>query len=291
MLIASLSDIHTDYPENREAVVRLAAEIHARRADVVIVAGDISHKDDRISRALLALREVAPRVVYLPGNHDLWFDVPLASEREDLDTWHRYRVDLEALARAAGAHYLPSGPLVVEGVAIAGSCGWYDYSLAPEWLRTTVPEGTLEKKQLDGLMWSDARFIAFRDPARRLMSDAEVARIMEAELAGQLAELEARGDVEHVVVATHHQPFYEVVSRTGKLHWEFFNAFMGSVGLGEVIRRSSKVKAAIYGHTHVIGSHAVGSLRVFGTPLGYPRERKGLSAEELVASRIGWIEL
>jgi predicted phosphohydrolase len=289
VLIASVSDIHTDFAENRDAVVRLASEIHGRRADVVIIAGDVSHKNDRISRALRAFREVASVVGYVPGNHDLWFDVPGAPSRSDLDTWHRYRIELRELTESCGAHYLPASPLVIGDVAIVGSCGWYDYSLAPEWLRSSVNEEALAAKQFGGVMWKDALCIAFRDSERQLMRDADVARVMERELKAQLDEVAERSDVKQVVVATHHQPFYEVVERTGTLPWEYFNAFMGSTGLGEVIKSSHKVKTAVYGHTHVVGEHAVGDIRVYGTPLGYPRERRGLTDEEIVKTRIGWI--
>jgi 3',5'-cyclic AMP phosphodiesterase CpdA len=289
MLIASLSDIHTDFEENRDVVVKLAAHIHREKADVVIVAGDVSHKNDRINRALRALKEAVKIVAYIPGNHDLWFDVPYAAERPDLDTWRRYHVELKEVCEAAGAHYLPASPLVLGELAIVGSCGWYDYSLAPEWLRASLTPETLQAKQYGGVMWSDARFIAFRDAAGNIMRDPEVARRMEAELREHLARMDADESVKRVVAVTHHQPFYEVVERTGTLPWEFFNAFMGSTGLGEAIQSAAKVTTAIYGHTHVVREHQVGNLRVYGTPLGYPRERKGLSLEEIVASRIGWI--
>lgn len=289
MLIASVSDIHTDFAENRDAVVKLAAEIHGRRADAVIVAGDVSHKNDRISRALRAFKEVAGIIAYVPGNHDLWFDVPSARTRLDLDTWHRYRVELKELAEAAGAHYLPAAPLILGDLAVVGSCGWYDYSLAPPWLRSPENQEMLAAKQFGGVMWSDARFIAFRNGEGELMGDPEVARAMERELKAQLESVCDRSDVRQIVVATHHQPFYEVVERRGTLPWEYFNAFMGSTGLGDVIKSSSKVKTAVYGHTHFVGEHEVGAIRVYGTPLGYPRERKGLSEEEIIRTRIGWI--
>ncbi|MEM7674454.1 MAG: metallophosphoesterase, partial [Myxococcota bacterium] len=72
MRIATVSDLHTDFAENRGAVVKLAVAIHAGAADVVVVAGDVSHKDERIDRALRAFAEVAGQVAYIPGNHDLW---------------------------------------------------------------------------------------------------------------------------------------------------------------------------------------------------------------------------
>lgn len=291
MRIASVSDLHTDYPENRDAVVKLAIAIHEGGADVLIVAGDVSHKNDRIRRALAALKEAAPIVAYIPGNHDLWFDVPYAPAREDLDTWQRYRHELRQVATDAGAHYLPAGPLYVEDVAIVGTCGWYDYSLMPEALREGVGLEALESKQYGGVMWSDARFIAFRDADKNLMPDVDVARQMERELLAHVAQAEEKEGVEHIVAVTHHQPFDRVVTHTGQMPWEFFCAFMGSEGLGRVIASSDKIRHAIYGHTHIVGDHDVDGVRVFGTALGYPRERKGLSEDEVVASRVGWIDL
>ena len=291
MRIASVSDLHTDFPANQQAVVALATEIHRRSADAVIIAGDISHKDDRIRRVMLGLKEVAPAVAYVPGNHDLWFDVPSARTRPELDTWKRYRSELRAIAEQAGVHYLPADPLVLGNVAIVGCCGWYDYSFVKPWLRRSVDDATLASKQYGGVMWTDARLIAFRDAAGALMSDADVARRMEADLRAHLTTVEAREDIEHVIVVTHHQPFDEVVHRTGTLPWEFFTAYMGSRGLGDVIRSGRKVHAAIYGHSHLIGEHLIDGLRVYGTALGYPRERHGVSEDELKKTRIGWIEL
>jgi len=292
--IASVSDLHTDYAENRELVVALATEIHRRGVDAVIVAGDVSHKDDRIRRALAAFREVAPEVLYVPGNHDLWFDVADAPSRPELDTWRRYRELLPALVEAEGAIYLPKAPFVRLGIGFAGACGWYDYSfLLPE-LRAELGDA-LGRKQLDGFMWADSLRTAFRTADGAIMDDARVARIMERELAAQLDALEAREDVRCVVAVTHHLAFEEAVYRSRRMPWEFFNGFMGSRGMGEVIGARAKVAVAIYGHTHFTGDRRLEiggrSVRVVGTALGYPRERFGASAEEVVATRIAWLEL
>lgn len=291
MRIASVSDLHTDYEENRDAVVKIAAEIHRRDADLTIIAGDVSHRDDRIHRAVAAFAAVCDRVAYIPGNHDLWFDVPNASARSDLDTWRRYEVDLKAIVEDAGGHYLPSAPLVLGAVAVIGSCGWYDYSLVLPKLRTVLDDATLAKKQLGQLGWSDARYIAFRDARGAVMGDPAVARRMETQLRGQLEAVEADDRVAHVVAVTHHLPYTQVVSRTGELPWEFFNAFMGSAGLGHVISSGEKVRVAIHGHTHIIGEAMIGPIRVYGTALGYPRERHGVDAAALIDTRIGWIDL
>ena len=291
MRIATVSDLHTDFAENREAVVKLAVAIHQAGADVVVVAGDVSHKDERIDRALRAFGQVAETVAYIPGNHDLWYDVPLAADRPELDTWKRYSSELKAICEAAGAHYLPAAPLVIGRTAIVGSCGWYDYSFMAPSFRAQIDDMALATKTLDGLMWSDARFIAFRDEDGNLMPDPAVARRMEAQLAEHLQRMDGDDGIDEVVAVTHHQPFYEVVSRTGQLPWEYFCAFMGSAGLGETIRRSPKVRTVVYGHTHVVGRHELDGLLAYGTPLGYPRERRGLPADQLADTRIGWIDI
>jgi len=128
-------------------------------------------------------------------------------------------------------HYLPASPARDRRRReIVGSCGWYDYSLAPPWLLSTIDSKALAAKQFGGVMWKDALCIAFRDRAGELMGDVEVARTMEKELKAQIDLVADRADVKEVIVATHHQPFYEVVNRTGTLPWEYFNAFMGSTG-------------------------------------------------------------
>lgn len=288
--IATVSDLHTDYEENRDALVKLAVEIHSRQADLVIVAGDVSHRPDRISRALRAFKEAAPQVAYVPGNHEMWFDVPSARDRPDLNSWQRYRDELRNVAEDAGAHYLPAAPLVLGTIAVAGTCGWYDYSLMLAAYRSQVGLDALEAKTFGGVMWSDARYVAFRHPDGRIMTDPEVAARMELDLQRQLDQLDANSAVDEIVVVTHHQPFSEVVRRTGTLPWEYFNAFMGSAGLGETIMSSPKVRTAVYGHTHIVGEFDVRGIRVYGTALGYPRERKGLDDRALLESRIGWIE-
>ena len=39
------------------------------------------------------------------------------------------------------------------------------------------------------------------------------------------------------------------------------------------------------------GDRQIGPIRVYGTALGYPRERKDLTEDDVARTRIGWIEL
>jgi predicted phosphodiesterase len=293
MHIASVSDIHLDYKANRGLFIKMAAEIGARRADAVVVVGDVSHIDELIVRSIRILAREAERVAYVPGNHDLWVDRPGEDLRNDFDfnTWKRHDEDLKTMIESEGGHYLPAWPLRLGDVAIAGSCGWYDYSFLQPEFRNQISEPSLLEQTIGGMQWGDRTRIAFRDTEGRLMSNPEVARRMENALDAQLGSLERDPAVERVVCATHHQQYEQTVRRAGTLPWEFFNAFMGSCRMGELIEKHSKVGHVIYGHTHALGEYRVGARRVFGTPLGYPRERKGVSDDEILRTRIGWIEL
>lgn len=290
MRVATVSDLHMDFRPNRELFVHLAGAMLKGGADVVVVAGDISHHIEWIERTFASLKAFCEDVLFVPGNHDLWFDVPNAAADDQLDTWNRYTHQLRTVCEGAGVHYLPAAPWIRDGFGVSGTCGWYDYSLMLPKIRATVSEEALAKKRYGKMGWSDARFIAFRDDDGAVMPDPAVSARMTEAFRAQLAELEADAGVRDVLAVTHHLPFEEAAHRTGTLPWEYFNAFMGSTALGDTIEAFSKVRWVVYGHTHVLGAFERNGRRVYGTPLGYPRERKGLSLEEVLETRIGWID-
>lgn len=283
--IASVSDLHIDFAINRNILVQLAAVIHARGADVVIIAGDVSHVDEHIAVAVRAFKVVAPHVVYLPGNHDLWL------LNGGNNSWDRYRSTLPEIVQNEGGHYLPDAPFVVDQLALAGTTGWYDYSMMrPEYAEIISPEAVRQQKW-KGIKWSDAKYTAFRDSSGELMSNESVARQMERELKAQLDELERRDSVKNVLVATHFLPFKASLGEAKGLPWDYFDAFMGSVSLGDTILSSTKVRHVVYGHTHRPNELGIEGMTVRGTPLGYPRERRHLSEDEIIERAIGWVEL
>jgi len=289
MRVASVSDLHLDHSDNRGLMPALAAEVHRGEADLVVIAGDVSHARAWIDRAIRAFQVVAPKVAYLPGNHDLW--MPRRALQDGGDTWHRYRRELRDLTTELGAIYLPSEPYRDGPVAIVGTCGWYDHGFLLEEHRGLLDGDARREKRLDRYQWSDAHFVRFRDASGTTMDDAAVLDVMLDELETQLDVVQTDPTIERVMVATHHLPFEELVLRTGTLPWEFFNAFMGSPRLGELILRYDKVTSVLYGHTHRGRDVRIAGRRVAGTPLGYPRERAAMRAEDVAATRVAWWNL
>ena len=292
MRIASVSDLHVDFAKNREAVVQMATAVHRRNADLVIVAGDVSHVDDHIAKVLKAFRLAAPHVAYIPGNHDLWFARRDARSDRSLDSWQRYRHDLKLLVESEGCHYLPAKPLRLSNMALVGTCGWYDYSMLAFGHREQFGEEAIKAKTWDGAIWSDGHFVVFRDEHGELMGDEAVARVMERDLEAQLSDVDMDPEVETVVVATHVLAFRAALGSTAsKMPWAYFNAFMGSTRLGDIVRSSKKVRAAVYGHTHRPGRFDVGDIQVVGRPLGYPKERKDEPEQLLIQNHVAWIDI
>ena len=69
--IWALSDLHTDYPENRAWCDSIASSTRYRR-DVLLVAGDVSDDTDILQRTLRGFVRAFGAVFFTPGNHDVW---------------------------------------------------------------------------------------------------------------------------------------------------------------------------------------------------------------------------
>jgi 3',5'-cyclic AMP phosphodiesterase CpdA len=65
----AVSDLHCSYPANRRIVDDLRPECEN---DWLIVAGDVSDTFSDIEDVLRQLRQRYARLIWTPGNHDLW---------------------------------------------------------------------------------------------------------------------------------------------------------------------------------------------------------------------------
>jgi Icc-related predicted phosphoesterase len=284
--VAFTSDLHADH--HPEVVELIASAATTAGVEVLIVAGDVSPSLEKLREVLGRLREAAPRVAFVPGNHDLW-----STGGGDPDARARYEDVLPGICARAGVDYLPSGPIVLDGGTIVGQTGWYDLSLKDPAHDATISRAAYEEGRFGALAWSDKRYI--RWPG--VDGDAGLTSLMASRLARDLAR--APHD-RPALVATHMLPFAELVARR-PLPWGFVNAFLGSTQLGAVIGAAAQaglpVARAICGHTHFrrtaevsLGGRAV---PVETSPIGYPREvrMQGRALDEHVAERVRIVEI
>lgn len=66
----AISDVHIDYQENFNILTDFARRGH--RLDALIIAGDVTDRLDRLQQLLEIVVPCFHRVLYVPGNHELW---------------------------------------------------------------------------------------------------------------------------------------------------------------------------------------------------------------------------
>ena len=143
LTIGLLSDVHAHRPDQAEALAGLIEHINAQPApDLLLLAGDVSHRTAELSSFLGALRADCPRC-WVPGNHDVWVIDP---ESADDSAELRYRQRFAAISEAQGWHYLPAGPLLLPelGLAAVGTLGWFTGPGFSEWFDQPSSEQDLE---------------------------------------------------------------------------------------------------------------------------------------------------
>ncbi len=282
MRLCFTSDLHVDHhPEVVDAVARA---VRAHRADVLVVAGDVSPHLGRLGDALRAFADAAPVVAFVPGNHDLW------CASADEDSRSRYLETLPRLCRDAGVHPLHVEALPVNGAVLVGQTGWYDYSLRDPTYDGAIPLDAYHTGRYGRLQWTDKRFC--RWPG----DDEHVTAWMADRLR---ADLERVSSGRKAVVVTHMLPFDDLAARP-PLPWAFVRGFLGATRLGDVILEAARggvdVARVVAGHTHHARTAHVDAggrtLVAETSPIGYPREyRRDGDLARRVADRVRVVEV
>jgi len=70
MRVFAISDLHVDYAANASWVASLPTSQYLD--DILIVAGDVSNSLQQLEWALKTIAARFKKVLFVPGNHDLW---------------------------------------------------------------------------------------------------------------------------------------------------------------------------------------------------------------------------
>lgn len=117
MRIHTVSDIHADYPENFEWVLRLSKQDYQN--DVLILPGDVSDDLNLLSRVLDAFKQSFSEVFFVPGNHELWVG---------RDQHNCSLTKFEEVLNLCKEHGVHTMPLTLNKVTIVPLFSWYDFS-------------------------------------------------------------------------------------------------------------------------------------------------------------------
>lgn len=264
--IGVLSDLHVDLnnsqcsPSIEEA---LCSVIKKRKLDMMIIAGDVSNHYASTMDTMISLeRDSGIPCLFVPGNHDLWQE-----QAEGAPPGIDCGIDpyKELLAYP---HNLSNGPyLIGSDWAVVGDAGWYDYSFG----ESSFTEEQFQERTKGERIWKDKLNVHWG------RSDREMTDYFYDRLKGQLESVKER----QVIFVTHTLAHREFTVPLPNEEWRYFNAFLGSVRYGELIKEyADSVRYAVSGHVHYRKRMMIGKTECMNTCLGYVREwRCGRDAE------------
>ncbi|MGA5220734.1 metallophosphoesterase family protein [Streptomyces cinereoruber] len=254
--LLAISDLHVAYRENRAIVESLRPTTDK---DWLLVAGDVGEMSEDVEWALSLLSERFARVVWAPGNHELWTpkDDPVQLRGQE-----RYEY-LVALCRRLGV-LTPEDPYPVwrgagGPVTVAPLFVLYDYSFRVPGV--TTKEESLARAEENGILCTD-EFFLHPDPyaSREAWCEARVA-LTEKRLAAC--------DPELPTVLVNHYPLVREPTRI--LRHPDFAQWCGTERTADWHLRF-RARAVVYGHLHIPRTTWYDGVRFEEVSVGYPRE-------------------
>lgn len=248
MRLFAVSDLHVDYQPNVDWIAGLSRSEYL--TDVLIVAGDLSHRQALLLDCLSALAERFAEVLFVPGNHDIWVgrnDPGHSLERHD------------ALLEAVSDRGIHTQPLYLPEVAVVPMLSWYDFSFGE-------PGRKLQ------LAWMD--FHRCRWPADWSAPDVSTAFLARN---GDADTVNANLGHRSLVTFSHFMPRADLLPALAVKHFGFLLPVLGGWAIDKALRcyRSGAAEPAhhhVYGHSHVNVDRRIDGVRYINNARGYPNE-------------------
>lgn len=252
----AVSDIHVTYKENRQLIEDLWPE---SASDWLLVAGDVGDRPSDVEWALWVLSSRFARVIWAPGNHELWTrpDDPVQLRGEQ-----RY-LHLVDICRSMGVATPEDPYLVWEGeggpATIAPLFLLYDYTFYPEGADTK--EAGLAQAYKAGIVCADENMLHPDPyPSREAWCEARVDFTER-----RLDEV----DRSYPTILINHFPLVREPTRI--LRYPVFAQWCGTVRTADWHTRY-RAAAVVYGHLHIPRTTEYDGVRFEEVSLGYPHE-------------------
>jgi predicted phosphodiesterase len=252
MKLYAIADLHLRYEVTRRALEALRPHPY----DWLILAGDVGETDDHLRFALALLVRRFGRVLWVPGNHDLWTIPSLPGDRRGEEKYLRH----VEICREYGV-LTPEDPYVMwpgePRCILAPLFLLYDYTFRPD----TVPvEQAIEWAAEDNLLCSD-EVLLHPDPYPT-KQDWCAARCAWTE--PRLAEAAGRAPL----ILINHFPLRQDLAVLPRI--PRFSIWCGTRRTEDWHLRY-RAEAVIYGHLHIRATHMRDGVRFEEVSLGYPQ--------------------
>jgi Icc-related predicted phosphoesterase len=246
MRIFAVSDLHTDFAENRRRLQQISSTSYLR--DVLVAAGDIGDDLRTIDWTLRKLRSQFSQVFYVPGNHELWV------REGKCDSIEKFRQIL-SLCDEIGINTRPGRA----GKAwIVPLFSWYE----PDYDRL----GEADVSSLEG--WADFYFCKWpvgMGSISEYFLNLNKSRIKEYD--------------GPVITLSHFLPRRELLPSIERLSFKGLPLVAGALALDRQIRALNST-IHVFGHSHIDFDQMIEGVRYVHHAFDYPRE-KGWSKDPL----------
>ncbi len=250
--VLAISDLHLGHAVNRAAL----ADMPRHPQDWLILAGDIGERLEHLELCFSLLRPRFARLLWLPGNHELWTSQGLAGEA-------KYQACLEVAHRHGvltpeddwPVWHGPGGPVAVCPIFLL-----YDYSFRPA-------ELALE----DLRAWALAgRALCADELMLNPTPHASRPSWCAARVAATEARLAALPYGLHTLLANH-WPLHESLVQLPRI--PRFAPWCGTTATADWHRRF-RARALVHGHLHIRRETLLDGVPAHEVSLGYPRQWK-----------------
>lgn len=255
--LLAISDLHVSHEANRQALEQFGRGAHGYDRDWLVLSGDTGERPEHLELALRTLTPHFARVLWTPGNHDLWCPVGVTDRTRGED---RYR-ELMAICRRYGV-LTPEDPYAEwpaePGTFLVPMFLLYDYSFRP----ADIPED-------QALAWAASTGVLCRDESA-LDPTPWSSRSAWCRARCELTEtrLKALPDAAQTVLINHWPLRYDL-ARPPRI--PRFSLWCGTT-LTEDWARRYRARAVISGHLHFRTTLVRHGVRYDEVSLGYPRD-------------------
>jgi predicted phosphodiesterase len=241
MRVFALSDIHVDYDVNAKWVADLSSVDF--REDILVLAGDVTDSLSLLDWCLTTLAKRFRKVLFVPGNHDLW----VVRDERGKNSLQKFQEVAAVVESSGGSMQLFSD----RGVSIVPLFGWYDYSFGQ-------PSEELKS------IWMD--YHACRWPAG--FQEQDVA----AHFAASNRIHENLGG-DKVITFSHFLPRIDLMPQYIPSSKRLLYPILGSNMLERQLRLVNP-SIHVYGHSHVNRNVEIDGVFYVNNAFGYPSETR-----------------
>ena len=237
--VYTVSDIHVDHKENLRKITDISQIDYQK--DILIVAGDISSRLDRVRHVFSLFKERFREVLFVPGNHDLW-----VRDKSADDSIEKFDRIMEMAAQMG----VLTQPAHFGSLSVIPFLGWYDYSFGSP------------SEKLSGL-WMDHKACAWPD-------GFDERRVTDFFIEKNQDHLKIKN--RFIITFSHFLPRIDIMpSIIPKEHQKLYPV-LGSARLEAQIREINS-DIHVFGHSHVNLKKEMDGTVYINNAFGYPYEK------------------